>query len=88
MTKFLILLLIIAVLAIIGVSFVFKSIKKVFSVLNPNDPQYRTQSGKRNNDNVIYSKDDVVVLKGEADKKAKDKNKSNRFFNNNDDKND
>jgi uncharacterized protein (UPF0333 family) len=86
MTKFLILLLIIIVLAIIGVSYVFKSVRKFFSVLDPTQMDKRAKSARKKDENVIYNKDDVVVLKGEARNEEKDRSK--RFYNNTDEKND
>jgi uncharacterized membrane protein len=83
MTKFLLLLLIIVVLAIIGVSVIFKSIKRIFTPFIPQDQINKDQTRKKKYDNVIYDKDDVVVLKGEA--KDKDKDTKKKFYNNSDD---
>jgi len=86
MTKFLIILLVIIVLVIIGVSYVFKSVRKIFTAFIPNEQFNKASSQKKKYDNVIYDKDDVVVLKGEA--KDKDKDKKKQFYNNQNDKND
>ena len=82
MTKLIIILLVVAGLAILGVTFVMKSVKRFFSAFSPTqDHQKTTGRDDKKYDNVIYNKDDVVVLKGEAKNGKKEKNKFKSFFN-------
>jgi hypothetical protein len=52
------------ILALVGVGFIFRKMKRIFSVKSEFTP---SQERMKKDDNVIYKKDDVVVLKGEAD---------------------
>jgi len=83
MTKFLIIFLVVILLAFIGVSVIFKSIRRIFTAFIPQDDINKDQTRKKKYDNVIYDKEDVVVLKGEA--KDKDKDTKKKFYNNTDD---
>lgn len=82
MTKFIIIILIVIGLAILGITYIMKSARKFFSAFQPADQQQKSTFGKKkNHENVIYDKDDVVVMKGDAKKDKKDKDRSGSFFN-------
>jgi hypothetical protein len=64
------LIVILVLVALIGVGVIFRRIKRF---INGGDP-VRKKETERKNDNVIYNKDDIVVLKGEAHKNKKEYN--------------
>lgn len=77
MLKFLLILLIVFIAIIIGLRIVFK--KFISSFLGANREQggsFRQnpneEAERRKRDDIIYDKDNVVVLKGEAGKNRKD----------------
>ena len=70
MTKFLIIFLLVALLIFIGVSVVFKFIKRLFSPFMPEDSQKSAKSRDKDEE-ILYRKDDVVVMRGEAKKDDK-----------------
>lgn len=70
MLKFIIILLIIIALILLGLSALFKKVRNLFDI---NQYTQNAQNNKKNDDDIVYRKDDVVVLKGEAKK-----NKDNR----------
>lgn len=75
MLKFLLILLIIFIVAIIILGSIFKKFLSLFGVGNKErfNQNNHTESRKKNDGDVIYNKDDIVVMKGEAkDKKQKD----------------
>lgn len=63
MTKFLIILLLITIGTIVVVSVVMRKLKNFLSQFTP--PEVKVSDSK---ENVIYQKDDIVVLKGDAKK--------------------
>ena len=68
MTKFLILILVIVIIVYLVVSSVLRFIARIFPgfvKVNLKQPKEKRTSS----DNVVYKKDNVVVLKGEAGKK-------------------
>ena len=62
--KFFMFIFLLIILALVGVGFIFRKMKRIFSVKSEFTP---SQERMKKDDNVIYKKDDVVVLKGEAD---------------------
>ncbi len=65
------------VLIIIGVNSIYKRVRKFFNSFIPPEETNRMNKQK-NNDQVVYEKDDVVVMKGEAGKKKHDKSDRNK----------
>lgn len=66
--KILIILLVIVALVLYGLSKMFKRFRQMFDF-----SQFDSQAdkNKEQNKNVVYQKDDVVILKGDADKNKK-----------------
>lgn len=62
MTKFLIILLVFIVGAVVGFMFVIRKFKNFLSSFAPNVEK------KPEKEQVVFKKDDIVVLKGEAKK--------------------
>ncbi len=77
--KFLLIFLLIVVLAFMFLNVIRRSIQKFFSsftsgTMNQND-QFNRKKSSEQTDEVLYRKDDVVVLKGEAKEADKKQNK-------------
>lgn len=71
--KILLILLIIILLVIIVSSLITKWLRKLFA---PFDPKERSKATRRaENGEVLYNKDDIVVLKGEAGKNQRQEKK-------------
>lgn len=72
MIRFLVIIIIVVVGIVVLSSFVTRTLRRIFSPLDiTSDPK---KADKKNEvQNVLYQKDDVVVLKGEA----KDRNETN-----------
>ena len=69
MTKFFLFILLIVIGSIIGITYIFRKIQKFFKPFQ--DPSSVNKSKKANSkEQVVYQKDDVVVLKGEAGKNS------------------
>ena len=71
MTKLIIILLLIFGLILLGLSMAIKSVKRFFIGFMPNQDQMNKAKKRNEKEKVIYNKDDVVVLKGEAQDKEK-----------------
>ena len=66
--KFLLIILVVIGLILLGVLTFLKYVRKTLgNIFPPNNPNQKKQ------DDVIYRNDDVVVLKGEAKNKPKEK---------------
>lgn len=79
MIKFLLILIAIFLVAVFGLGIVFKRFLNMFGLKNSRKPfnsSYNEPAQKTKTD-VIYSKDDVVVLKGEAGKPNQSKENPN-----------
>ncbi|MCX6156177.1 MAG: hypothetical protein NT007_18665 [Candidatus Kapabacteria bacterium] len=73
MTKFLIILLLILGGIIFGITYILKFIQNVFSsITGTQSVNGKKNRSKTDNGEVIYNKDEIVVLKGEAGKKKAD----------------
>ena len=68
MTKFIIILLAIVGLILMVYFWMKKKIRSLFGGFNPNEDNSSADQRQRdeNNGEVLYDKDDVVVMKGEA----------------------
>ncbi|MFP4528328.1 MAG: hypothetical protein ACLFQX_07240 [Candidatus Kapaibacterium sp.] len=73
MTKFLLILLVIFALAILGLTFIYKKIRGFFEMFSPSEERRGKTQKRERTDDVVYDRDDVVVLKGEAGKKKKER---------------
>jgi hypothetical protein len=70
MIKFLLVLFIIFIAALLILGTFFKKLFRFFGVgSNDQFDASHQRSGNKNNGDVIYNKDDVVVMKGEAKNK-------------------
>lgn len=70
MLKFLLIIFIVFLTAVLGLGVVFKRFLNILGV-NPNKKNTtysNTQTEVKQDKEVLYSKDDIVVLKGEAGK--------------------
>ena len=66
MTKFLMIILVIIGAILLIVSYAFKKLRNIFSIFTPVD-EIKQQPEKQEGE-VVYKKDDVVVMKGDARK--------------------
>jgi uncharacterized protein YpmB len=71
--RFIIILLIIILIIIVGLSVIVRSLVKIFQVFS-NQSEKVGKVNKR--DDVIYDKNDVVILKGEAGAESDSNRKS------------
>lgn len=72
MTKFLIILLIIIVSAFFGLRFLKKRImKKIDEAIGVNMRNFSQEQERKSTDEIVYEKEDIIVLKGESKNKGK-----------------
>jgi hypothetical protein len=71
MIRFLIILILVVVGIVVLSSFVTRTLRRIFSPFNVSSDTKKTDK-KNKVQNVVYQKDDVIVLKGEA----KDRNET------------
>jgi hypothetical protein len=70
MTKFLLIILIFIGIIILFFSYIFKSLRRIF---NPGNFSVNTRENnyEKNEEKIIYKKNDIIVLKGDAKDNSK-----------------
>jgi len=74
MGKFLLLPVLLLIIIFVGVTVIFRFLRKLFSPFTPKkDAKFGTKSPDKTAE-VLYKKDNIVVLKGEASNKSNKEN--------------